>query len=433
MQTQSYINGTAYEAVVRSGGLIVAINPVDDPPETIDPYTGAPAGYDGDDPAGMDFEDDADRVIADSLVDDTPPVLVPMPKAVHAPRWLWRGWIPTGHLSLLAASGGTGKGTLWAYLVACVTNGREWPDGTTTEPGRVAILSPDDAMEDTLSPRLLHSGADRDRVWTPRSDPIDAAHGRTPLEKLLSISGEDARGMRLIIVDMMAAGLSSVQSSNSADDVSGHLDRFRELAQRTGAAVLAVHHVGKWSGMKVKDGARLADVVRGSGAWVDKSRVVMMLFPDRQDDQHHSRLLIRAKSNIGAANIRVGAYRVFGRAEHYPDDRDGAPGETFVVSRTAYEPGDVDDLFEKANERPFTIDTSTAGGQAGAAIFAEVAPGAAMLKQDVVTALLGQGHTKNTIDRSAKKLESEGLLVIRKRQPGEFPGANNNAVVWERP
>ena len=60
--------------------------------------------------------------------------------------------------TLLAGSGGSGKGTLAAHLMACATNRKAWPDGTVSDPCTAVIVSPDDAASDTLKPRLHFSG-----------------------------------------------------------------------------------------------------------------------------------------------------------------------------------------------------------------------------------------------------------------------------------
>lgn len=390
-----------------------------------DPATCAPEGCDGDTPEGLDYVAPVDRIIDASLAPDPTGggILAPLPTRMATVKWLWEGWLPRGHLTLLAAAGGVGKGTFWAYLAACVTNERPWPDGSKSDPGNVAILSPDDAMADTIVPRLKLSGADLDRCLHVPPDPR-----RNPLDQLLALKHAD--DLKLIVADVLGTGLSSSRSTNSADDVADHLDRFRAVAQRTGAAVLAVHHVAKWSGMKVREGASLSDVVRGSGAFVDKPRMVWMLFHDRQDRTHYSRLLCRAKTNIGGTQIHEGGYRVIARPATYTDDADGSKGETFVVTSAAYESGPVDELFEEAQK---FFGTKTR--DAAQAILGELQgdPSRMKLKAEVLKALTPTHGVARTIERAAKELEGNGLLKIRKKQPAEFPGTNPNAVVWELP
>ena len=45
-------------------------------------------------------------------------------------KWLWPGWLPKSGIIQLFAVPGIGKTTLALRLATCVTNGRDWPDGT---------------------------------------------------------------------------------------------------------------------------------------------------------------------------------------------------------------------------------------------------------------------------------------------------------------
>ena len=80
---------------------------------------------------------------------------------VEAVNWLWRGWLAAGKMHLIGGQPGTGKTTIALALVATVTSGGRWPDGTQAERGSVAIWSGEDDVADTLAPRLLAAGSAR--------------------------------------------------------------------------------------------------------------------------------------------------------------------------------------------------------------------------------------------------------------------------------
>jgi DNA polymerase len=68
---------------------------------------------------------------------------------MKAQRWLWPEHLPIGALELTAGRVGVGKGLLLCDLVARVTTGRAWPDGSPgPEPGSVIILTAEDRAED---------------------------------------------------------------------------------------------------------------------------------------------------------------------------------------------------------------------------------------------------------------------------------------------
>ena len=48
-------------------------------------------------------------------------------------RWLWRGYIPRGEVSLLTGLPGAGKTSVLVSWAAIVASGGKWPDGTQVE------------------------------------------------------------------------------------------------------------------------------------------------------------------------------------------------------------------------------------------------------------------------------------------------------------
>ena len=79
-------------------------------------------------------------------------------------EWLWNGWLAAGKFHLLGGAPGTGKTTLAIAMAATLSSGGRWPDDTTAEAGNVLIWSGEDDPANTLIPRLILSGGNRERV-----------------------------------------------------------------------------------------------------------------------------------------------------------------------------------------------------------------------------------------------------------------------------
>src|SRR5215831_11909917 len=80
-------------------------------------------------------------------------------------EWLWPCRVALGKLTLIAGEAGLGKSQLSIALAAAVTTGGEWPCREGRAPqGSAVILSAEDGAADTVIPRLMAAGADRERV-----------------------------------------------------------------------------------------------------------------------------------------------------------------------------------------------------------------------------------------------------------------------------
>jgi RecA-family ATPase len=80
-------------------------------------------------------------------------------------EWLWPLHLALGKLAILEGDPGLGKSFLALDLVARLTTGRPWPDGSPGgPPAHAVVLNAEDDNQDTVRPRLEALGADLDRV-----------------------------------------------------------------------------------------------------------------------------------------------------------------------------------------------------------------------------------------------------------------------------
>lgn len=207
--------------------------------------------------------------------------------------WLWPGWLPAGKLSIIAGSPGTGKTTLALAMASIVTTGGAWPDGAVfREPGNVLMWSSEDDPADTLVPRLMAAGANRERFYFV--DQVTDTDGELmPFDPsvhidLLASRLEAIGGARLIIIDPLVSAVSG--DAHRVNDVRRNLQPIVDLAARYRCAVLGISHFAK--GTK---GSSPAERVVGSGAFVALARMLMVA---GKDETAERRILARAKSNI---------------------------------------------------------------------------------------------------------------------------------------
>lgn len=210
-------------------------------------------------------------------------------------QWLWPNWLAQGKFHLLAGAPGQGKTTIAMDLAATVTRGGTWPDGTRCTVGNVLIWSGEDDYTDTLLPRLLAAGADRNRIFFVDGTkvggsvrPFDPATDTSTLQAAI----EQIGSVSLIVIDPVSTAVSGDSHNNT--DVRRGLQPLVDLATTLSAALLGITHLSKGG-----QGADPAQRVIGSIAFTAVARVVMLAAKVKGDDGEDLRVLVRGKSNIG--------------------------------------------------------------------------------------------------------------------------------------
>ena len=233
------------------------------------------------------------RERAEKILDAEGVILVRASTITPAPiSWLWRYYLARGKFHLIAGAPSTGKTTIALSLAATVSRGGEWPDGQTTPPRDILIWSGEDDPDDTLVPRLIAAGADRNRVHIIVS--TDEGEGKRPFDPatdtgLLTTAAQKLGDVGLVIVDPVVMAVAG-DSHKNAETRRG-LQPLVDLGATLRAAVLGITHVRKGS----RGGDPLERVI-GSIAFGAVARVVFVTVRSPDSDE---RLFVRAKSNIG--------------------------------------------------------------------------------------------------------------------------------------
>lgn len=208
-------------------------------------------------------------------------------------RWLSRGRVAAGKITVLDGDPGLGKSTLLADLAACLTTGRPLPDGTPDRPRGVVLLSAEDGLADTIRPRLEAAGADLGRVLALLTIPDGTPEGRFP-ELPLDVPAlrelVERIDAAMIVIDPLMAYLGSAVNSWRDQDARRALAPLATMADETGAAVVVVRHLNK---------AQSANALyRGGGSIgiIGAARCGLLLAADPDDAER--RILAPTKSNL---------------------------------------------------------------------------------------------------------------------------------------
>ncbi len=213
-------------------------------------------------------------------------------------RWLWRGRLALGKLTLLEGDPGTGKSVLYAELAAIISRGRPFPDQkeTPVEPGNVVIVTCEDGLGDTIRKRIDAAGADPRRIFVLR-EVVGADGPRAPMLPQDAAFIEQVvrdTGACLLIVDPLSAHVDASVNMYRDQDVRRVLTILAGIAERCDCAVLAVRHLNKTVG--------LDPIYRGGGSIgiVGQARFAFLLanHPEQPEDAG-VRVLAPVKTNIG--------------------------------------------------------------------------------------------------------------------------------------
>jgi hypothetical protein len=216
----------------------------------------------------------------------------------QAIAWLWTGWLATGKLHVIAGRPGALKTTAALSFAAAVSTGGRWPDDSSAVRGKVVMWSGEDAIDDTLLPRFLAAGGDPAQIGfinsveeNGRTRTFDPACDMDELVAKCADLGE----VSLVIIDPIVAVAKGDSHKNA--ETRRDLQPLVDLAERTRAAVLGVHHLTKRS-----EGTDPVDRVSGSLAFGAGPRVVILSALHKKSAGEPRGVLMRAKNNIGSSH-----------------------------------------------------------------------------------------------------------------------------------
>jgi hypothetical protein len=211
-------------------------------------------------------------------------------------EWLWGGRIPMGMVTILDGDPGLGKSLITLDLAARVSTGWPMPDGSgQRSPRGVVILSAEDDPARTIRPRLEAVGADLDRmamlaIREPDGTLRDPTIGVGDLRALEHAIGEVDAAM--VVIDPLMAFLPDSVNANVDHGVRRVLAPLADLAERTGASILAIRHLRKSQAD--------SPLYRGGGSIgiIGAARAGFVVAPDPNDPSGEGRVLAATKQNL---------------------------------------------------------------------------------------------------------------------------------------
>ena len=265
--------------------------------------------------------------------------------------WLIPGWLPCGHITLLAGAPGMGKTTLALAVATAVSTGGKWGNSVPVNFGGTILFTGEDSIESTIIPNLIASGADLPRIHFPgqitgKDDKQkDFKRNFNPGDDLdaLATCMKSVRNPKLVIIDPALALASKTRDEYRASDIRKTLEPVQQFAKDHGVAVLCITHFLKRHN---STGSGVLDRVIGSQAWGAVARMVWAV-----DDTDAGKALFRAKSNLGPTEGG------FSFDIHVDDQNKGIEGKYISFGRPVE--GNADDAFSGGEREAPALSTAT--------------------------------------------------------------------------
>lgn len=222
--------------------------------------------------------------------------------------WFWRGWIPRGLLSVLAAPPGAGKSLVALDLARRVAAALTCPDGSPigADSDRVIYVDAESV------PQINVERARRWEIPLQNIYPLlPAPYGIIDLgnledkDRLIEMSNRLQPG--LIIVDSLS--MISSKGDGSVEEVRPLMTFLAALAQDVDCALILIHHTrkrmqGVLPGMEMSQ-----DDLRGSGHIIASARTILglsVIQTGPEADRNGPRRLEVLKTNLGAYPKAIG-------------------------------------------------------------------------------------------------------------------------------
>jgi len=327
------------------------------------------------------------------------PVWCSMADVMEEPvEWLWKDHFPLGMVSLIVGEQGSGKTYVGLDMIARVTRGAEWPDGSGTAPlGKAILLSAEDHPRKVLKRRLRIAEADcghvklfqgvEERNQATNEHKIvmfDAGRNLIALDLLLLANNP----CPLVIIDPITAYMGDADQNSNAE-VRAALGGLVALAARHNTAIVAISHMNKSKGMKT------LHRTLGSTAFSAMARCIWQV--DQPEGVRKQSAFTWQKSNISPK----------------------VPGRYFTVQDDRIVWGEACSRSANAVSQDGLRRRNSSARDAACAWLAGILKDGPLLRADVLRAAEAAGHAGRTVLRAAKRL-GVSMQAVK----------NHNGVRW---
>lgn len=249
--------------------------------------------------------------------------------------WVWEPFLPEGGLVVLAASPKVGKSTVAAALAVAVAQGRPFL-GYPVKQRAVLLLALEEHRRDVRRRFERFGLRPDDPLW------VQCDSFRLSPERLRELE-EFVRthGIGLIIIDTLGR-LWTVQDENDNAEIERALGPLLDLARRTSACVLLIHHERKGAAEQAPTG----ETIRGGSALLGLVDQALLLRPGAAANERVLATVGRYSETPRRLRLRL-VGDGFERVEGEPPSRGRPDRDAQVCAALSEAPQTVEELAQR--------------------------------------------------------------------------------------
>ena len=207
-------------------------------------------------------------------------------------EWLWHPFVPGGKITLIEGDPDIGKSWTLLKIVSTLTRGDSLPRSRKLEAANALLLMGEDALGDTVKPRLEVMGCDISKVFA-----LDGSLTLNPDGlKTIEAAVVETRA-KVVVIDPLVAYMGVDVDMNRANHMRAMMGALGKIAEKTSSSVLCLRHLTKGSSSG-KDEGRGNPLYRGIGS-IDLAASVRSVIRVEKMPDCDLRFLYQIKNNVG--------------------------------------------------------------------------------------------------------------------------------------
>ncbi len=213
--------------------------------------------------------------------------------------WLWPGYLEANKLVHFGGASGQGKSPVTRDLIARISKGVDWPDGSTNQvgPKKVVVLASEDDWATCIVPSLELAGADMNNVvkavstYTPEDG--EAMDVSTKLDEDMELLKDliEEHKAGAVVIDPITNYLGRKNMNKEEEMRSILMPLAEHIAQPKQVCVITVGHLNKRG-----DDASILERFMGAAAFGGVARQAFAFGPHPEDDDKFTHVMGHARA-----------------------------------------------------------------------------------------------------------------------------------------